>query len=151
MFCTQKREMVIRSFQKTSIALPVDGSMGSVISIPGLSPENPYVGDCTCELQLDGSERRIGCAENSDHGCYEGDVSAVMHEDEDGELNSGGEDDEDDDAVVYAAEVEQWGTHLLWNPKQVTVSAGSWWVHQLKFPTSFKLEFRVSRSSSSHL
>jgi hypothetical protein len=75
--------------------------MDSGILIPGFTPENPVVvGDCTCESQPDGSERRVELKD------YEGDVSVVKHEDDDGEVHSDGEDSED--VVQYAAEVEQW-------------------------------------------
>jgi hypothetical protein len=102
-FCTQKRELVIRSFQKTGIAVPVDGSMDSGISIPGFTLQNPVVvGDCTRELQPDVSERRMELED------YEVDLSVVMREDDNGEVHSDGEDTEDSDGVQYAAEVEQW-------------------------------------------
>jgi hypothetical protein len=102
-FCMKKQGLVIRSFQMTGIAVSVDGLMDSGISIPGFALQNPVVvGDCTRELQPDGSERRVELED------YEVDVSVVMRDDDNGEVHSDGEDTEDSDGVQYAAEVEQW-------------------------------------------
>ncbi|CCX11096.1 Protein of unknown function [Pyronema omphalodes CBS 100304] len=38
-FFHEKRELIIRSFEKTGIALPMDGSMGSDIPISSFTPD----------------------------------------------------------------------------------------------------------------
>lgn len=44
-FCTNKRELIISSFRKVGLALPIDGSCDEELSIKGIPPEELIVGD----------------------------------------------------------------------------------------------------------
>lgn len=44
-FCTTKRELIVSSFRKVGLALPIDGSCDDELSIKGISSEDLRVGD----------------------------------------------------------------------------------------------------------
>lgn len=44
-FCNTKRELIVSSFRKVGLALPIDGSCDEELSIKGISCEDLVVGD----------------------------------------------------------------------------------------------------------
>jgi hypothetical protein len=99
-----KRDMTIHSFQKTGLALPIDGSLDHLLSMKGFAPENPVVvGDYCSELQPDGSERPLSEEMlHSQQAEAELDVSALLEVGDNDEIVGG------DEEVEYAAQVEEW-------------------------------------------
>jgi hypothetical protein len=100
-----KRDLMIRSFQKTGLALPVDGFLDHLLSMKGFDSDNPVViGDFSSELQVDGSERSL--PDNILYTQWEDaelDVSAPIEVDPaSGTIVNGDED------VEYVAQVEEW-------------------------------------------
>ncbi|KAF8532818.1 hypothetical protein BDD12DRAFT_901616 [Trichophaea hybrida] len=105
-FSYEKRDLIIHAFQKTGIALPVDGSMDSIISIRGFTAENLVViGDWQKQLHSNGTETEIELDDlnSRDSGP---DTSVIFLTDEDGDIDGG------DESLEFTAQVEEW-THTF--------------------------------------
>lgn len=59
-FCTTKREVIVSSFRKVGLSLPIDGSCVSELSIKGFSPEELLIGDWTLPEEIHTMESRAG-------------------------------------------------------------------------------------------
>jgi hypothetical protein len=105
-FCAEKRNMIIHSFQKTGIALPIDGSLDDRLSVDIFPPEHPLeVGNWTTERKADGTDAplpdtllRTRYEESPPYGDTAG--APVFDTNADGEITDGDEAD-----TVYTAQV----------------------------------------------